>query len=137
MKHKFNSDDFAPEKKESWFEHNQCQYTYHDNPCMMLGTSSSQGGNGGLYYCTYHLEVMHEESKARFQGTEYKNKTRFNREHFSKWYKKHLSLSVTPDQFTGFYKDNDEYNNPNLAPGYSKNQENIVWHKINCGRREI
>lgn len=135
MKSKFNSDDFAPEKKKSWFEHNQCQYTYQDKPCMMLGTSSSQGGQGGHYYCAYHVEIMHEESKARFQGLDHKDKIKFDREHFNEWYRNHHSQSVTPDQFTGFLPD-DGVNNPNLAPEYSKAKENETWHKVNCGRGE-
>ncbi len=131
-KDKFSSNDFTPEKTKSWFEHNQCQYTYRDKPCMMLGTSSSQGGAGGHYYCAYHIEIMHEEAKARFQDIDPKDKIEFNKEHFEGWYKSHHGQSVTPDQFTGFNKD--KHSNPNLAPEYSKAIETQTWHKVNCGR---
>ena len=132
---RFSSDDFTPEKSKSWFEHNQCQYTYQDKPCMMLGTSSSQGGAGGYYYCSYHMEVMHEESKAKFQGLDSKDKTKFDRNHFKEWYKSYHSQSVTPDQFTGFTTE-DKYSDPNIAPEYSKAKEQEIWNKVNCGRGE-
>ena len=63
-----------------------------------------------------------------------KDKIEYNREHFTGWYKSYHSQSVTPDQFTGFHKDNDKFNNPNLAPPYSKEKESEIWNKINCGR---
>lgn len=129
---KFKSDDFSPEKRESWFERNRCQYTYRDKPCMMLGTSSSQGGEGGRYFCAYHVEVMHDTSKASFQNVSMEDKPKFNREHFGTWFKSHHSQSVTPDQFTGFFTVNN-YNDPNLAPLYSKEQESKMWNKVKCG----
>lgn len=130
---KFSSDDFTSQKKESWFEKNRCQYTHHDKPCFMLGTSSSQGGQGGNYYCAYHIEIMHEESRATFQGKASGNRPKFNREHFDKWYKEYCPQSITPDQFTGFSPDDGNYD-PNIAPLYSKEQENKIWNKVNCGR---
>lgn len=130
---KFNSEDFGGEKKKSWLEHNQCQYTYHDKSCFMLGTSSGQGGDGGRYYCAYHVEIMHEESRQRFQKVDPKKRTEFNREHFNEWYKTHMSHGSYPDQFSGFYPDNEHYN-PNDMPPYSREKESEIWNKINCGR---
>lgn len=132
-KDRFSSEDYSPEKKESWFEHNQCQYTYKDKPCFMLGTSSSQGGSGGRYYCAYHSEVMHEESKANFQGIDVKDKVKFDKEHFGDWYKLYLSHGLFPDQFSGFYLD-DGLNDPNKMPPHSKEKESEIWNKVNCGR---
>jgi hypothetical protein len=132
MKNKFNTESYEPEKSKTWEEHNRCHYTYQDKPCYMIGTSSSQGGSGGHYYCGYHVEVMHEESKARFQSLKDNDKPKFNKEHFIEWYKSHLSQSITPDQFTGF--NNDKHSNPNIAPPYSKAKESEIWNKVNCGR---
>lgn len=122
--------------KQDWKELNagdsssiRCSFTHMSNQCAMMGTSSGSAGKGAKFYCSYHHDLMREESADNYHG---KDKKKFDKKHFIEWLKIHLEHLTNKDQFCEPPESEDEDIHYEIV--FDEKYANHCWIKVQCGR---